>query len=291
MDHPLGEDLAGASCRLHADGVEAGGHPVVAQFRGLAQQVPVVGGERFGAVEEQADAHVGQGRDALAGSLVDRGQVFPVFLQLQERLVGGNAAHAVGLGHRFEGADHQAPGLLLHVDAVVGVAQHRQARRQVRDRFGHQVEVLAGVQRDVHPDVASQLVGPHAGCGDDVLGVDRALVGVHADGTAVGGADALDRDALEDPGAPLPGHGGHGHGGVHGRCLTVAGQPDATDDAFRVQERVPTAQVLGGDDLDFHAEGVGHAGTPHQLLHALRVVGHAERTHLLEPGGVAHVAF
>ncbi len=288
---PLGQHLAGTSGRLHADGVEAGGHPVVAEFGRLAQQVAVVGGERFGAVEEQADAHVCQDRDALAGRLVDWGQVFPVLVQLQERLVGGQPAHAVGLGHRLEGADHEAAGLGLHVDAPVLVSKHREAGRQALDRFGHEVEVLAGMQGDVHAHVAAQLVGPHAGSGHHVLGIHRTLVGLHPDGPTAFGADSFHRHTLEDPGAPFPGHRGQRHGRVYRRGLAVPGNPGAADDALRVQQRPAGDQVLGRDDVDLHVEGAGHAGAPYQLLHALRVVCHAERSDLLESRGMTHVAF
>ena len=82
----------------------------------------------------------------------------PVERELHVGSVDRDAVCAEGLGDRFEEADEQAPGLLLHVGAVVCVAQHRQVRRQVRDAVGDQVEVLAGGQRDVDADVPAQLV-------------------------------------------------------------------------------------------------------------------------------------
>ena len=150
--------------------------------------------------------------------------------------------------------------------------------------------MLTSVQWNVDAHVTAQLVGPHAGRGDHVLGVDGSLIGVDADRPAIGGADAFDGHAFEDPGAPLLGHVGHGHGGVHWRGLTVSGQPDTSHDAVGVQQRIAGAQVVGGDDFHLDAERVGHAGAPHQLLHAFRVVGHAERSDLLEAGGMSHVA-
>ena len=110
---------------------------MVAKFRGLAEQVAVVGGERLRAVEEQSDAHVVEYGKTFTGRLVDRGEVVPVLVELHERPVSGDAGHAERLGHWFEGPDHESAGLLLDVDAVVGVAQHRQARGQIGDRFGH----------------------------------------------------------------------------------------------------------------------------------------------------------
>ena len=147
----------------------------------------------------------------------------PVLVQLHERPVSGNAGHTERLSHWFEGPDHESAGLFLDVDAVVGVAQHRQARGQIGDRFGHQIEVLTGVQRNVDSHVTAQLVGPHAGRGDHVLGIDGSLIGIDANRLAIGGADVFDGHALEDPGAPLLGHVDHGHGGVHWRGLTISG--------------------------------------------------------------------
>ena len=125
-DDPLGEDLSGAPSRLDADGVETGSHEVIAQLRGLAQQIAVVGCERLGAVEEQTDAHLPEQRDPLAGLLVDRGQVVPVLVELHERSIGRKIAGVERLGHRLEGPDEEATSVLLYVDAVVGVPQHRQ---------------------------------------------------------------------------------------------------------------------------------------------------------------------
>ena len=52
--------------------------------------------------------------------------MIPVLGQLAELEVLGDAVHAPGLGHRLEGADQQLAGILLDVDAAVGIAQHRQ---------------------------------------------------------------------------------------------------------------------------------------------------------------------
>ena len=187
---------------------------MVPQFGRLAQQVTVVGREGLRPVEEEAYAYLAQDGHALAGLLVDRGQVVPVLVQLHERSVGRQAFGTEGLGDRFERPDQQSSGVLLDVDAVVGVSQGRQAGGKVGHRLGDQVEVLAGVEGDVHTGLSAQLVGPHAGAGHHVLGIHWSLVGVHADGSPVHGADPLDGDALDDPCAPLLGRRSEGHGGV-----------------------------------------------------------------------------
>src|SRR3546814_3145718 len=60
--HPLGQRLAGAAGRLDADGVEAGGDVEVREFRRLAEEVAVVGGEALRPVEEGVDAGALQDR-------------------------------------------------------------------------------------------------------------------------------------------------------------------------------------------------------------------------------------
>ena len=82
--------------------------------------------------------------------------------------------------------------------------------------------MLAGVERDVDSDVATQLVGPHPRCGDHVFCVDGTLIGFHTPDPAIVGSDPINRYALEDPGAPFLGHVGHGHGGVDRGGLAVA---------------------------------------------------------------------
>ena len=109
-----------------------------------------------------------------------------------------------------------------------------------------------------------------------MLGVNRTLVGVYADSSAIGGADALDRYALKDPDALLLGYGSQGHRGVDRRGLAIAGQPNATDNPLGVEQRVASTEVLGGDYLNVHVKGVGHTGAPDEFLHSFRVVGHAE---------------
>jgi len=52
--------------------------------------------------------------------------VVPVLVELHERSIGRKIAGVERLGHRLEGPDEEATRVLLYVDAVVGVPQHRQ---------------------------------------------------------------------------------------------------------------------------------------------------------------------
>ena len=124
-----------------------------------------------------------------------------------------------------------------------------------------------------------------------MLGIDRAPVGVDADGPAVEGPDAIDRDALDDPGALLPRDCSHGHGGVDGGGLSVTGEPDPAVDALGVQQWPAIDQFIGVDDFDVDVEAPGHARAPHELLESLGAAGDAYGSDLLEAGRVAHLAF
>ncbi len=66
--------------------------------------------------------------------------------QAVEAEILGDAGHAPGLGLGLEGAEHHLAGVGLVIGAFVGHPQHRQVA-EARDRFGDEVEMLAGMQR------------------------------------------------------------------------------------------------------------------------------------------------
>src|SRR3546814_9221502 len=111
----LGQRLAGAAGRLDADGVEAGGDVEVREFRRLAEEVAVVGGEALRPVEEGVDAGALQDRHPLHHGLQHRGEVVDVLRELVEAEVLRDAVEAPGLGHRLEGAEQDLAGVLLHI--------------------------------------------------------------------------------------------------------------------------------------------------------------------------------
>lgn len=74
--------------------------------------------------------------------------------QLVETEIVGDFIRAPGFGHRLEGAKQDFAGVLLVVGAFVRHPQHGQIARKIGNRFGDDVEMLAGVQRNVdagHP--------------------------------------------------------------------------------------------------------------------------------------------
>ena len=161
------------------------------------------------------------------GGLEYRGEVIEVLGELIEGEVLGDAVHAPGLGIGFEGADQQLAGILLVIGAAVHVAQHRQVGRQIGDRLGDDVEMLAGVQRNVHAAHQPDLAGPHAGAVDDHLAGNVAFRRRHAANPPIPGVNRRDLDVFEDfhPAGTSP--LGQRHGGVGRVALAVVGKVDA----------------------------------------------------------------
>jgi hypothetical protein len=217
--------------------------------------------------------------------------VVDVLGELVEGEVLGDAGHAPGLGLRLECADEELARVLLVVGAFVGHAQHRQVRRQAGDLLCHDVEVLAGVERNGGARHQADLTRPHPGAVDDVLAFDRAEWRLDRRGAAALDVDAGDLDALDDADAVLAGAPGQRLGDVRGIGLTVGRDEDATDDARGVEERVFRRGVLGGEDNNLEAEGAGHRRAALQLLEALVGQCDAERAVLLQSGGDAGLGF
>ena len=149
---PVGQGPAHPSRGLDAHRVEPGGHEAPVHLRGLPQVVHPVGGERLRTVEEQLDAALPQRGHPVDGPLEDRPDVVPVLAQRAEGEVAGDAVEVPHLAPGLEEAGHDLAGLLLEVRVVAGVAQHRRVSVESQG-LGDDVEVLAGLQRHVDPDL------------------------------------------------------------------------------------------------------------------------------------------
>ena len=91
-------------------------------------------------------------------------------------LVGGDPR----LGVRLEPAHEQPADLLLEVGVAVWVPQRRRRSLEPVDRLGDDVVVLGRLQRNGHPDLLAEGLGPLAAAVDDVLALDVAPAGDHA---------------------------------------------------------------------------------------------------------------
>ncbi len=207
--------------------------------------------------------------------------------QLAELEILGNAVRRPGNGVRLEGAEQQLAGILLEIGAMVGVAQHRKGGGEVGEILGDDVEMLAGLERDVDAAALAERARPHAGGDDDVLGRDLALVGDDAGGAPFGAAYRRDLGVLEDLRAARPRALGESHGGVDRIGLAVLREEDAADHIVDIEQRPMALDLAGADLVDLEAEGLRHRGAAQQLLEALARRRHRDAAALLEAGRLA----
>src|SRR5262249_8963831 len=106
-------------------------------------------------------------------------------------------------------------------------------------------------------------------------------------GGAVAPEDRRHRRLLEDAHAAALGTLGERLRRVDRVGLPVLGKKDRADDVARLDQRVERRRLLRRQHLDLEAEAARHRGAAAQLLEALLRTGDAERTHLLEAGGLA----
>ena len=276
--HPLRQCKPGTARRLDADRVEARGRPRVRRAGARAEVVGIVGREALGAVEEGVNARLPQHRHAGDGALEDRLEVVEVLGELVELEVLGD--RAPGFRHRLEGAEQHLARVLLVVGALVGHAQDGQGA-EIRDRLGDDVEVLAGLERDVRAEHPAEAPCPHAGAVDHVLAGDGAAVLAPAPfdvGDAVAlPADPRDGHVLEHLRAALPGALRERQRDVRRVPLSVLRQPDGARHIAGLQVRVARRHLARGDLLDLHAPGARHAGLTPDLLGAGVGQGHGDR--------------
>ena len=95
------------------------------------------------------DARFGQHGHTVYRLFQDRFEMFDVFGQLIETEILGDAVHAPGFRPGLERADHHLARVFLVVGPFIGHAQDRNLF-QALDGFGDDVEVFAGMQRDIH---------------------------------------------------------------------------------------------------------------------------------------------
>ena len=267
---PLRQRATGPSGGGDADRVEARADEVVVQLRRPAQDELVVGRERLRPVVELPDAGLGQHRDAAHRLVHEHREVLPVLLeQLELERVGQVVGRPPGLRLRLETADDQAADLLLEVGPAVRVAHDRQVGMGALDRLGHDVEVLARVQRHGHSDQVPQRLGPLAAAVDDEVALDGPLVGLHGRDPAPVRREPGHPHLLGHPGAALPRALGQRLGEVGGVDLAVTGQPQRAEQVVDLHHRPELPGALGRDQLAVHVVRRGVGRCPPELDHPL----------------------
>ncbi len=205
--HPLRQRHARATRRLYTDGIEAGGDPDVVHFWRKAKVIGIVRGKAFGAVEEGMYPCLGQHRHPIDGVFEDRFEVIEILGQLVEFEILGDAVYGPGFGVGLKRAQQHLARVFLVIGTFIGHPQDGQLG-QSGDRLGHDVEMLAGVQRDIHAGHAAHLMTPHArAVHDHVAGHGAgclALRPVHRSHAAPRPGDTRDLGAFRHDSAPHP---------------------------------------------------------------------------------------
>ena len=86
-----------------------------------------------------------------------------VLRQRHEGVFLVDAAATPGLGLGFKGADHQLACVFLVIGAFIRHADDRHVARKLCNRLRHNVEMFAGMERDVDANGTAQLARPHSG--------------------------------------------------------------------------------------------------------------------------------
>ena len=150
--------------------------------------------------------------------------MIPVFLQeLEFERVGDGVGRHPRFGFGFETADDQTADLLLEVGVAIRIAQDRQVGVRTLDGLGHHIEMLRGVERNIHTRHRPDLFCPLTGTVDHDLGFDIAGVGAHPADPAVRTEDIENAHSLEHPGSTLTGAFGERHRQICRIGLTVGG--------------------------------------------------------------------
>ena len=80
-----------------------------------------------------------------------------VFRKRNKRVFIIYPAAAPGFGFRFKRTHHQFPGIFLVISAFIGNPHHRHIAGQGVNGFGDDVEMFAGMQRNVDADRFPQM--------------------------------------------------------------------------------------------------------------------------------------
>ena len=279
LDRPLGDSLRDPGRLLDPDRRD---RPQVLHLR-LAEKRHPVWRERQQTVDRMADACAFHGQDL--GHQLERLLELRVEVLRRERQLGrrerGLLARrdVVGVHEdrpvRVRADLHVAPVLAL-VHVRVHVADDREgdlARGllEERDRADGDHLVRRGRQRDRRPGHARDPRAPDAARDEDVLAVDRALVGVHTACSASLDVDARHLGAGEHACAASLGVLAHERAGSQRVDDVDARRVEGPEDHARVDEGDPLDRLLGREELaSLLAPRERRRDAPVQLLHPLR---------------------
>ena len=213
-----------------------------------------------------------QHRHAVDRLLEHRFEVLDVLGQLVEAEIFRDALHAPGLGFGLEGPEQHLACILLVVGPLVRHPEHRQLAKSL-DGFGDDVEVLAGMERNVDSRHRAKVTRPHARTVHHDVAGDTALARPGRPGNpghpSVLPVDVRHSHAFGDPHASLACSGGQGLGDIGGIALAVQGKMHGADDIGNIEPGIEFLHLASRNLVDVDAEGAGKRGGPVDLLLAV----------------------
>ncbi len=289
LGHPAREHEPDAAALAEA-GHHGAGDPEIPQAAYRTYERVAVGSEGERAVHGLADADPSERRKMPEADLEVRCEPLEVLGQQLHGEVLGRLQRRPHVPSGLIGADQDPAALLAHIDlarVVGGVDELPVAALELRNVLGDEVVMLHGEHRQLDADHVSDLARPEARTVDDMLGVDRALVGHDVPATV------MTRREREHAREPLGGGSELArrlHIGVRraGRIAVAAVRaPQRADEMTRINEGIERPRLLERDHPRLHPEV---AGARADELQAVELAGR-RREHQaavrVQPAGLA----
>jgi hypothetical protein len=207
VHHPVRQRQANAAA-LAEPGHDGAGGPVVGQAPDRPDQRVAVRREGEGAVDDLLDAGVFHRREMAEPDFQRRRDAVEIGRQQLMAEIPRGVDRRPGLAGLLVGAEQDAGALLAGVDLALEIDDANQFAAGLRvelQHLGHflgqEIHVLHGENRQFETDHAAHFARPEAAGIDDVVGLDRALLGDDVPG-AVGLLGELDNRFLSTISAP-----------------------------------------------------------------------------------------
>ena len=256
VSHPARKHEADAAA-LAETGHDRAGDPEIPQAAQRTHQRIAVRREREWPVDRLLDPDTAQRGEMLEADLEVRRQSLDIVGQQLHRKIIGRLYRRPNVSVGFIDAHQNAPALLAHIDfagIIRGVDDFARQARQFRDRLGDEVMMLHRQHRQFGAHHMADLARPQSRAIDDMLGVNRALVGRNVPGTVAARMKPENPGEALDRSAELAGGGDVGMRRARGVAMSAVRPPERADEITGVDQRIEALRLLERDHLGFHPE-------------------------------------
>ena len=172
-----------------------------------------------------------------------------------------NASHAPGFRRLFKSAEQKLPGILLEVGLLIRDSKCWSSLIETRQRLGHQIKVLRGMQGNNGACACCQTSRPHPASENHGLRMNRLARGqLNAFRLILINQDTLNFGLLVDRCAAHFRAFGKREGCINGIGLPVARQKYSAQYLIGIQSWPIAFGVVCADDLAGNAKGASHGG-------------------------------